>query len=40
MATKAKMIPFGILNLENDHLDIIYGSSYKTSDFIADALEL
>ena len=40
MATKQKMIPFGILNLENDQLDIIYGSSSKTSDFIVDALEL
>ena len=34
------MIPFGILNLENDQLYIFYGSSNKTSDFFCDALEL
>lgn len=39
MATKDKMIPFGILNLENDQLHVFYGQSYKTSDFICDALE-
>ena len=39
MATKEKMIPFGILNLENDQLHVFYGNSYKTSDFICDALE-
>lgn len=39
MATKDKMIPFGILNLENDQLHVFYGNSYKTSDFICDALE-
>ena len=39
MATKDKMIPFGILNLENDQLHVFYGLSYKTSDFICDALE-
>lgn len=40
MATKEKMIPFGILNLENDQLDVVYSCSCKTSDFILDALEL
>ena len=39
MATKDKLIPFGILNLENDQLHVLYGQSYKTSDFICDALE-
>ena len=39
MATKDKMIPFGILNLENDRLHIFYGNSYKTSDFVCDAIE-
>ena len=39
MATKEKMIPFGILNLENDRLHIFYGNSYKTSDFVCDAIE-
>ena len=36
---KEKMIPFGILNLENDQLYIFYGNSNKTSDFVCDALE-
>ncbi len=40
MDKKQKMIPFGILNLENDQLYVVYGSSSKTSDFICDALEL
>ena len=31
MATKDKMIPFGILNLENDRLHIFYGNSYNLS---------
>ena len=39
MAKKDKMIPFGILNLENDQLHVFYGNSYKTSDFICDALD-
>ncbi len=39
MATKDKLIPFGILNLENDKLYIFYGSSNKTSDFVCDAFE-
>ena len=39
MATKEKMIPFGILNLENDQLHVFYGNSYKTSDFVCDAIE-
>lgn len=39
MATKEKMIPFGILDLESDQLYISYGTSYKTSDFVCDALE-
>ena len=39
MATKEKMIPFGILNLDSDQLYVCYGTSYKTSDFVCDALE-
>ena len=39
MATKNKLIPFGILNLENDKLYIFYGNSNKTSDFVCDAFE-
>ena len=38
-STEGKMIPFGILNLENDQLYIFYGNSNKTSDFVCDALE-
>ena len=33
------MIPFGVLNLENDQLHVFNGRSYKTSDFICDVLE-
>ncbi len=40
MAAKDKMVPFGILNLDSDQLHVIYGQSYKTSDFICDALQL
>ncbi len=39
MAIKDKMIPFGILNLENDQFHVFYGNSNKTSDFVCDALE-
>ncbi|WP_244935429.1 ISAzo13-like element transposase-related protein [Parashewanella spongiae] len=39
MEIKKKMIPFGILNLDNDQLHVFYGNSNKTSDFICDALE-
>ena len=39
LAIKDKLIPFGILNLENDQLYIFYGNSNKTSDFVCDAFE-
>ena len=39
MASKSKMIPFGILNLTDNELAITYGHSSKTSDFICDAIE-
>ena len=39
MDVKYKLIPFGILNLDNDQLHVFYGNSSKTSDFICDALE-
>ena len=39
MAIKEKMVPFGILNLDNDQFHVFYGKSCKTSDFICDALE-
>ena len=35
-----KLIPFGILNLDDDELSIVFGNSKETSDFIADAIEL
>lgn len=33
------LVPFGILNLDNDELSIYFGQSAETSDFIADCLE-
>ena len=39
MASKQKMIPFGLLNLTDDELHVAYGHSSKTSDFICDAIE-
>ncbi|MGI0495212.1 ISAzo13-like element transposase-related protein [Alkalinema pantanalense CENA528] len=32
------LVPFGILNLDNDELSIYFGQSAKTSDFIVDCL--
>ena len=34
-----KYTPFGIVDEESAQLDLIFGSSYKTSDFIVDVLE-
>ena len=39
MDVKYKLTPFGILNLDNELLHVIYGNSSKTSDFICDALD-
>ncbi|UIE38358.1 hypothetical protein KIK02_01480 [Leptodesmis sichuanensis A121] len=33
------LVPFGILNLDNDELSIYFGQPAETSDFIADCLE-
>lgn len=33
------LVPFGILNLENDALSVYMGQSAETSDFIVDCLE-
>ena len=33
------LVPFGILNLDNDELSVYFGQSAETSDFIADCLE-
>jgi len=33
------MIPFGILEIESNLLNIIYGNSFETSDFIVDCLQ-
>jgi transposase len=35
---KAVLVPFGILNLDNDELSIYFGQSAETSDFIVDCL--
>lgn len=34
------LVPLGILNLQNDYTDIIFGTSKETSDFIVDCLEV
>ncbi len=34
----AVLVPFGILNLDNDELSIYFGQSAETSDFIVDCL--
>lgn len=39
MVVQEKLVPFGILNLRDDNVDIIFGVSNETSDFIVDALE-
>ncbi len=40
MGCKEKYTPFGILDEDIDQLYLIFGSSYKTSDFIVDSLEI
>lgn len=39
LGLKGKYIPCGIVDEESGQLSIIFGSSYKTSDFIVDTLE-
>lgn len=39
LGCKEKYIPCGIVDEDTGHLRITFGSSYKTSDFIVDALE-
>ena len=39
-AADATLVPFGVLNLQNDRTDIIFGTSAETSDFIVDCLEM
>jgi hypothetical protein len=39
MGCKEKYVPCGIVDEESAELTITFGSSYKTSDFIVDALE-
>jgi hypothetical protein len=39
MGLKAKYIPCGIVDEDQGQLHITFGSTYKTSDFIVDALE-
>ncbi len=40
MGVKEKYIPCGILDQDSGQLYLNFGSSYKTSDFIVDSLEL
>lgn len=40
MQPTGKLIPFGILNVLSGLLTIIFGTSFETSDFIVDCLEL
>lgn len=39
-AAEATLVPLGILNLQNNCTDIIFGTSTETSDFIVDCLEM
>jgi hypothetical protein len=39
MGCKEKYVPCGIVDEESGELHIIFGSSYKTSDFIVDTIE-
>lgn len=39
LATKAKLIPVGILEVASGQLDLSFGTSHKTSDLLADCLE-
>jgi hypothetical protein len=39
MGCKEKYVPCGIVDEESGELTITFGSSYKTSDFMVDALE-
>lgn len=40
MGPTAVLVPAGILEVERNQLNIIFGTSRDTSDFVADALEL
>jgi hypothetical protein len=40
MGVTEKYIPCGILDEDSGQLDLNFGSSYKTSDFIVDSLSL
>jgi hypothetical protein len=37
---QAVLVPFGILNTQNDQLSLYFGQSAETSDFIVDCLDL
>ena len=39
MHVEAFLIPVGILEVDTDQLNILFGTSRETSDFVADALE-
>ena len=40
MNPEMKLVPYGILNVVTGMLSIIFGTSFETSDFIADCLEM
>lgn len=40
MHAALKLVPYGILHVITGHLTIVFGTSYETSDFIVDCLEL
>jgi transposase len=40
MHAKVKLVPYGILEVASGQLTIVFGTSYETSDFIVDCLEL
>ena len=39
MGCKEKYTPFGLLDEDTDQLYLIFGSSFKTSDFIVDSMK-
>ena len=40
MHPDALLVPAGILEVDNDQLNVVFGTSRDTSDFVADCLEL
>ncbi len=40
MDWKCSLAPFGIQNISNQELSLFFGTSYETSDFVVDCLEI